>query len=408
MKKLSDKILKLILVLVIVFPHVHAEPAVYFYDLPSSHWAYDDIMILANKGIINGYEDGEFRAEANVTVAEMSKIIVLAFNLNSYEQDYYPGARGLNDEKWWLDYADRIRDYYVRQGYDTFFEGEIPAPHFDERPATRSDVTSSLVNAVNPYYQRNYTYMGYRVDYESILENKFYDMNEKLNGYFYEGVPLEHIYIADELGIIEGYPDGSFLPYGYVTRAEFCAMVNRASSIKDNIPTDLLDEPTPSPVNKADYSQILAEIDKLQGQWFYYNAVEAVYFPYNHDCPESDALFNEVKDSAKNKKYYNEYSKIKAEYAIGAGYTTADIVQFELRKREAYDALLEEVYNDIKANIPEDDFEKLKQSELKWIISRDDFIEKHLHNEGSISGVLAGAYIVDARVFRILLLLKYY
>ena len=46
-----------------------------FKDVPETHWAYKAIEELAEKGIINGYEDGTFKPDAPITRAEVAAII---------------------------------------------------------------------------------------------------------------------------------------------------------------------------------------------------------------------------------------------------------------------------------------------------------------------------------------------
>ena len=46
-----------------------------FSDLSPSHWGYSYVQTLVGDGTINGYEDGTFRPEANVTRAEFVKMI---------------------------------------------------------------------------------------------------------------------------------------------------------------------------------------------------------------------------------------------------------------------------------------------------------------------------------------------
>ncbi len=46
-----------------------------FIDVPATHRAYGGITELADKGVLSGYEDGTFRADAYVTRAEMARII---------------------------------------------------------------------------------------------------------------------------------------------------------------------------------------------------------------------------------------------------------------------------------------------------------------------------------------------
>ncbi len=47
-----------------------------FSDLPTTHWAYKNVMALATRGIISGYGDTTFRPSNNVTYAECSAILV--------------------------------------------------------------------------------------------------------------------------------------------------------------------------------------------------------------------------------------------------------------------------------------------------------------------------------------------
>ncbi|QDR83484.1 S-layer homology domain-containing protein [Sporomusa termitida] len=52
-----------------------AAPANPFVDVPAKHWAYDAVAILAKTGIVDGYGDGTFRGDRNMTRYEMAEII---------------------------------------------------------------------------------------------------------------------------------------------------------------------------------------------------------------------------------------------------------------------------------------------------------------------------------------------
>ena len=41
----------------------------------SDHWAKEEINYLIEKGIVNGYPDGTFRPERNITRAEFYKLV---------------------------------------------------------------------------------------------------------------------------------------------------------------------------------------------------------------------------------------------------------------------------------------------------------------------------------------------
>ena len=49
-----------------------------FSDVPADHWAYDAVSQLAADGVINGYGDGTFRGDRNITRYEMAQMIAKA------------------------------------------------------------------------------------------------------------------------------------------------------------------------------------------------------------------------------------------------------------------------------------------------------------------------------------------
>lgn len=51
-----------------------------FADVPSNHWAYDSVEKLSKIGVIEGYEDGNFRGDRVMTRYEMAQIIARALS----------------------------------------------------------------------------------------------------------------------------------------------------------------------------------------------------------------------------------------------------------------------------------------------------------------------------------------
>ncbi|MDD4599675.1 MAG: S-layer homology domain-containing protein [Negativicutes bacterium] len=49
-----------------------------FVDVPAKHWAYDAVAKLANAGIVDGYNDGTYRGDKNMTRYEMAQIVAKA------------------------------------------------------------------------------------------------------------------------------------------------------------------------------------------------------------------------------------------------------------------------------------------------------------------------------------------
>jgi len=107
--------------------------------------------------------------------------------------------------------------------------------------ARRRDVAHVLVNVLNPDYKFDYSTSGYDVpdNFTELLGAKFVDMKDIItestvetywHPWFYDDP--SHMYVASELGIISGFPDGTFGPFENITRAQFCAMVNRALALR--------------------------------------------------------------------------------------------------------------------------------------------------------------------------------
>lgn len=53
-----------------------------FSDVPADHWAYDAVSQLAADGVINGYGDGTYRGDKNITRYEMAQLIAKAMAKN--------------------------------------------------------------------------------------------------------------------------------------------------------------------------------------------------------------------------------------------------------------------------------------------------------------------------------------
>ena len=49
-----------------------------FSDMPKVHWAHDSVMFLAEKGVSQGYGDGSFRGDRNITRYETAVILAKA------------------------------------------------------------------------------------------------------------------------------------------------------------------------------------------------------------------------------------------------------------------------------------------------------------------------------------------
>ncbi len=174
-----------------------------FSDVTEKHWAYDYIMRMSEVAI-DGFTDGTFRPEDNVTRAQFAKIIVLTLGLNHENTKYQPIFADVPESYWASSFIVAASKYLT--GYA---DGNI-ITFEPEKPATRDDIAVAVVVASglkNKSYNPD-TIKRFK-DYETISED--------IRGY---------ISIAVENKIINGYDsDDTFRPNEYITRAEVCKLM---------------------------------------------------------------------------------------------------------------------------------------------------------------------------------------
>ncbi len=112
--------------------------AVSFPDVPPQVWFYDEVTTLAEKGIINGFPDGLFHPDQEITNAEFIKILMLSVGANLSTT---PTLR-LFSEHWATDYISLAYE----QGILT--EEDLTADFDPSAPVTRSGMTKMMILAL--------------------------------------------------------------------------------------------------------------------------------------------------------------------------------------------------------------------------------------------------------------------
>ncbi len=85
-------------------------------DVAADQWFNNAISTLSNAGIINGYEDGSFRPNNPITRAEFSKIAVSFF---SYVDEEYQGLfPDVPADKWYALYVEAAKELGLINGYE--------------------------------------------------------------------------------------------------------------------------------------------------------------------------------------------------------------------------------------------------------------------------------------------------
>lgn len=111
-----------------------------FTDLGNS-WARDAVLTLASNGIINGYEDGTFRADRKITRAEIIAILARMVNLAAVKQEKTVNFQDI-DHSWAKDQIRLAANAGIISGRsENLFD--------PNQSATRSEVLAVLLRAIS-------------------------------------------------------------------------------------------------------------------------------------------------------------------------------------------------------------------------------------------------------------------
>nr|WP_307984887.1 S-layer homology domain-containing protein [uncultured Veillonella sp.] len=81
-----------------------------FSDLPQNHWAYSYVKSLADKGLLTGYPDGEFKGDRTLTRYEFAAALYRAIqNGAPMDRDMLKGIQEFNSEITLLSNLDHSR-----------------------------------------------------------------------------------------------------------------------------------------------------------------------------------------------------------------------------------------------------------------------------------------------------------
>ena len=169
-----------------------------FSDIGEGHWAYSAVTVLAQNMILNGYLDGTFKPENNITRAEFAKIIVSA--TNSFDHTATSSFTDVSSEEWYYNYVSSA----YKLGYIT---GYPDGSFHPEDNISRADICT-IVNRV--------------------LKAKPGGSISFTDGKNIPSYAEDAVYALASRKIINGFADGSFLPTAYATRAQTAKIIYTA------------------------------------------------------------------------------------------------------------------------------------------------------------------------------------
>lgn len=113
------------LAVALVFGVSSAIAAPTFSDLAEAHWAYSQIMNLAENNIVVGYPDETYRPDAEITRAEFASMVVKALNQEKAEITDTINFSDVSQDNWaWESVQRAVRFDLIEEAEDNLFRPE--------------------------------------------------------------------------------------------------------------------------------------------------------------------------------------------------------------------------------------------------------------------------------------------
>lgn len=167
----------------------------------NGHWAESDIRKLYEKGIVNGFEDGNFYPDNAVTRAEFVKIMCGMFGLSGNKACSF---NDVSSNDWFYAQVCAAESHGLITGNDNGSFVPLEA-------ITREDAAVIIQRLIKA----------------EITQNIEFADSHKISDY-----ALEAIKALAGKGIMNGYGDNTINPKGRITRAETAAIILRAAELK--------------------------------------------------------------------------------------------------------------------------------------------------------------------------------
>lgn len=157
------------------------------------HWAQSFILRLSQRGIVNGYGDGRFGPDDNITRAELSKIALNTFAIGTRDSQSNPFP-DVSISQWFTPFITQAKFFDIINGYaDGTFR--------PNNPVTRGEGLKTLLAAAGI----DTSEFSGESDFPDTQKDAFY---------------TEYINWAVDKGIADGYENGNFGPNDILTRAQ--------------------------------------------------------------------------------------------------------------------------------------------------------------------------------------------
>lgn len=195
-----------------------------FRDVPSGHWAYSYVSEAAEKGWVNGTDNGIFSPDKAVSGAEFVTMIVRAY----YADDIQPAQSSI----WYEPYINAGNANYILDG--AHWGGATLGAWAN--PAKRYQMAIILYNIIR---QSDIPVDQSAVEAAKQQITDYSDMATTPD--WRESVPTCYA-----LGLLNGYEDGSFGGQNTMTRAEAATVMCRLDDILSSVSSDPVSPSNPN------------------------------------------------------------------------------------------------------------------------------------------------------------------
>lgn len=175
-----------------------------FSDVPNTYWASNIIAGLIQRGIIGGYVKGQFKPENRITRAEFTRLLTKAIKLED-ESPAWPSYSDVELGAWYFGCVEAAAKAGLIMGYQ---DGEFRPDEL----ITRQEMAVVLVRA-----------MGLESQATSRADDSSSFADDQAIAPWARGF----VVTAVDQGLVGGYPDNTFGPENFATRAEACAMISK-------------------------------------------------------------------------------------------------------------------------------------------------------------------------------------
>lgn len=150
----------------------------HFKDITQTDWFYDAVTTLSQKGIIGGYEDGSFKPNQTVTRAELTKLLVSAYNLSSNQSHKEIPFQDVPTDSWYLEPLQTLIDH-------SLVSGKTSTQFGPNDPVNRGEI-ATFIARINEFIKTPAQQQTQKIeavtDETVIINGTTYQIDDKIKG----------------------------------------------------------------------------------------------------------------------------------------------------------------------------------------------------------------------------------